>query len=172
MRVRALSLVVTCILLLAACGGDGEQPSDDGSTPASQDLGSKPTFEIASDEQPPADLQVEVLAEGDGAVVEDGQTLVMHYVGKSWSTGEQFDASWDREQLFSFTLGEGRVIPGWERGIGGTADGRIAPMRVGERRRITIPPELGYGEAGAAGGAIGPNETLVFVVDLIGIEGA
>lgn len=171
MRLRALSLAVTCVLILTACGGDGEQPSDDGSTPASQDLGSKPTFEVPSDQQPPADLQVEVLAEGDGPAVEDGQTLVMHYVGKSWSTGEQFDASWDRGQPFSFTLGEGRVIPGWERGIGGTAGGSIEPMRVGERRRITIPPELAYRETGA-GSAIGPNETLVFVVDLIGIEGA
>lgn len=168
MRLRALSLVVTCLLFLTACGGEGEQPSDDGTTPADQDLGAKPTFEVPSEEQPPADLQVEILAEGDGPVVEEGQTLVMHYVGKSWSTGEQFDASWDRGQPFSFTLGEGRVIPGWERGIGGTGD--IPPMKVGERRRITIPPGLGYGEAGA-GGAIGPNETLVFVVDLVGIEG-
>ena len=170
MRLRAAALAATGVLLLTACGGDADQPSGDGSPSASQDLGSKPTFEVASDEAPPAELQVEVLAEGDGPAVASGQTLVMHYVGKSWSTGEQFDASWDRGQPFSFTLGEGRVIRGWERGIGGSEEHGIAPMKVGERRRITIPPDLGYGETGAGGGVIAPNETLVFVVDLIGME--
>lgn len=172
MRLRALSLITSCVLLLAACAGEDEQPADDGSPTAAQDLGSKPTFEVASDQEPPTELQAEALAEGDGAAVESGQTVVMHYVGKSWSTGEQFDASWDRDQVFSFTLGEGRVIPGWELGVGGSADRGIEPMKVGERRRITIPPELGYGETGAGGGLIAPNETLVFVVDVIGIEGS
>lgn len=172
MRLRLVTLATTFVLLLTACGGDGEQPTGDGSPTAAEDLAAKPTFEIPSDEAPPTELQIEVLAEGDGPAVESGQTLVMHYVGKAWSTGEQFDASWDRGQPFSFTLGEGRVIRGWERGIGGNANEGIEPMRVGERRRITIPPELGYGETGAGGGVIAPNETLVFVVDLIGLEGA
>jgi peptidylprolyl isomerase len=79
------------------------------------------------------------------------------YVGVSWSTGEEFDASWNRNDTFSFNLGAGDVIPGWDQGVQG--------MRVGGRRRLTIPPELGYGQFGA-GGVIGPNETLIFVVDL------
>lgn len=167
MRLRAVAVLTACVLALAGCAGDGEVANDAGSPTAGQDLASKPTFEVPSDQPPPGELQVEVLAAGEGPAVEDGQTLLMHYVGKAWSTGEQFDASWDRGQPFSFTLGEGRVIRGWERGVGG-GDG-IPPMQVGERRRITIPPELGYGEAGA-GAAIGPNETLVFVVDLVGVE--
>ena len=84
----------------------------------------------------------------------------MHYVGVSWSSGAQFDASWDRGQTFQFTLGAGMVIRGWDEGVAG--------MKVGGRRKLVIPPELGYGEQGA-GGVIGPNETLVFVVDLVAI---
>ncbi len=85
----------------------------------------------------------------------------MHYVGVSWSTGEQFDASWDRMEPFAFGLGRGQVIQGWDEGVQG--------MKVGGRRRLTIPPEMGYGAAGA-GGVIAPNETLVFVVDLLGVR--
>ncbi|MDQ6928762.1 MAG: FKBP-type peptidyl-prolyl cis-trans isomerase, partial [Actinomycetota bacterium] len=85
----------------------------------------------------------------------------VHYVGVSWSSGRQFDASWDRNSTFSFRLGGGQVIAGWDQGVVG--------MKVGGRRRLTIPPELGYGSRGA-GGAIGPNETLVFVVDLVGVR--
>ena len=84
----------------------------------------------------------------------------MHYVGVSWSTGKQFDASWDRGSLFRFTLGKGQVIAGWDQGVAG--------MKVGGRRRITIPPALGYGKRGA-GAVIAPDETLVFVVDLVGV---
>jgi peptidylprolyl isomerase len=85
----------------------------------------------------------------------------VHYVGVSWSSGEQFDASWDRADTFKFTLGKGKVIPGWDEGLAG--------MRVGGRRRLTIPPDLAYGQRGA-GGVIGPGETLVFVVDLVGVR--
>ncbi len=84
----------------------------------------------------------------------------MHYVGVAWSTGQQFDASWDRGRTFTFPLGKGQVIKGWDRGVAG--------MRVGGRRKITIPPHFGYGKAGA-GTAIRGNETLVFVVDLIDV---
>ncbi len=112
------------------------------------------------DEQPPTDLEVldETLGDGDEAV--SGTNVTVHYVGVSWSTGEQFDASWDRMEPFSFGLGRGQVIQGWDQGVQG--------MRVGGRRRLTIPPQLGYGAAGA-GGVIAPNETLVFVVDLISV---
>jgi peptidylprolyl isomerase len=85
----------------------------------------------------------------------------VHYVGVSWKTGQQFDASWDRDSTFKFSLGKGQVIAGWDQGVVG--------MRVGGRRRITIPPMLAYGKRGA-GGVIGPDETLVFVVDLIGVR--
>ncbi len=85
----------------------------------------------------------------------------MQYVGHSWSTQRQFDASWDRGQPFSFELGAGMVIRGWDQGVAG--------MKVGGRRRLTIPPHLGYGARGA-GGAIEPNETLVFVVDLLDVR--
>lgn len=113
------------------------------------------------DGPPPAELGIEDLAEGDGPEATPGQAVDVHYVGVSWSTGTQFDASWDRGQPFSFRLGAGQVIPGWDRGVAG--------MRVGGRRRLTIPPDLAYGSRGA-GGAIGPGETLVFVVDLLGVR--
>jgi peptidylprolyl isomerase len=85
----------------------------------------------------------------------------VHYVGVSCKTGRQFDASWDRGSTFKFALGKGQVIAGWDQGVTG--------MRVGGRRRITIPPMLAYGKRGA-GGVIGPDETLVFVVDLLGVR--
>ncbi|MEJ5944978.1 FKBP-type peptidyl-prolyl cis-trans isomerase [Pseudokineococcus basanitobsidens] len=106
---------------------------------------------------PPADLQVDDLRVGDGDEAVAGSTVSAHYVGVSWSTGGQFDASWDRGQPLSFRLGAGQVIEGWDTGIQG--------MRVGGRRRITIPPHLGYGDRGAPP-VIAPGETLVFVVDL------
>lgn len=111
--------------------------------------------------QPPAGLQVEDLEVGTGPEATSGSNVDVHYVGVSWSTGRQFDASWDRRSTFSFRLGGGQVIPGWDQGVAG--------MKVGGRRRLTIPPELGYGSAGA-GGVIAPNETLVFVVDLLAVR--
>jgi peptidylprolyl isomerase len=112
------------------------------------------------DEAPPAELVVEDLTVGDGAEATAGTRVDVHYVGVSWSTGRQFDASWDRGQTFGFGLGAGQVISGWDQGVQG--------MRVGGRRRLTIPPHLGYGDRGA-GGVIAPGETLVFVVDLLGV---
>jgi peptidylprolyl isomerase len=109
------------------------------------------------DSPPPADLVIEDIEVGSGAEAAAGRPVNVHYVGVSWSTGQEFDSSWSRSELFSFPLGAGRVISGWDQGVAG--------MRVGGRRRLTIPPHLAYGEAGA-GGAIAPNETLVFVVDL------
>jgi len=122
---------------------------------------SKPDVQIPTGEEPPSELVVEDISEGDGAEAVPGNTVETHYVGKSWSTGEQFDASWDRNKTLSFGLGQGQVIQGWDQGLTG--------MKVGGRRRITIPPHLGYGAAGA-GGVIGPNETLVFVVDLVSVS--
>jgi peptidylprolyl isomerase len=121
----------------------------------------KPQVDIPTDASPPAELLIEDLEPGDGAEATSGSTCTMHYVGVSWSTGKQFDASWDRGDSFSFRLGQGQVIQGWDQGVAG--------MKVGGRRRLVIPPELGYGSRGA-GGVIGPDETLVFVVDLLDVS--
>ena len=121
---------------------------------------SKPDVTIEGGE-PPTELQIDDLEVGTGPEATAGTNVDVHYVGVSWSTGTQFDASWDRRSTFSFKLGGGQVIPGWDQGVVG--------MKVGGRRRLTIPPALGYGAQGA-GGVIKPNETLVFVVDLIGVR--
>jgi peptidylprolyl isomerase len=121
----------------------------------------KPNVHIPAGQEPPADLVVEDLVEGHGREATVGQDVEVHYVGVAWSTGQQFDASWDRRSPFSFPLGEGRVIKGWDEGVQG--------MKVGGRRRLTIPPHLGYGSAGA-GGVIRGGETLVFVVDLLDVH--
>lgn len=120
----------------------------------------KPTVTIP-DEQPPSELTIEEIEEGAGPEALSGAEVQVHYVGVAWSNGSEFDSSWDRHEHFEFPLGAGHVIAGWDQGVAG--------MRVGGRRRLTIPPHLGYGSRGA-GGAIGPNETLVFVVDLVGIR--
>ncbi len=121
----------------------------------------KPTVEVPSAQAPSYQLELEDIVEGDGEEARSGHVVEVHYVGVSWSTGRQFDASWDRGDTFQFGLGRGQVISGWDQGVAG--------MRVGGRRRITIPPMLGYGKRGA-GGVIGPDETLVFVVDLISVR--
>ncbi|SDG91309.1 peptidylprolyl isomerase [Lentzea fradiae] len=109
----------------------------------------------------PKDLLIEDITVGDGPEATQGQLVSVHYVGVSHSTGEQFDASWDRGEAFQFPLGAGRVIQGWDQGVQG--------MKVGGRRKLVIPPQLGYGARGA-GGVIKPNETLIFVVDLLGVN--
>jgi FKBP-type peptidyl-prolyl cis-trans isomerase FkpA len=104
-------------------------------------------------------LKIEELEEGDGAEAVPGNRVTVHYTG--WLTDEsKFDSSKDRNEPFSFPLGGGRVIRGWDEGVAG--------MKVGGRRRLTIPPHLGYGAAGA-GGVIPPNATLVFEVELLGV---
>lgn len=120
----------------------------------------KPEVSIP-DGVPPTALAMEDLIVGKGTEATSGRTVEVHYVGVAWSTKRQFDASWDRSRPFDFPLGSGRVIRGWDDGVAG--------MRVGGRRRLVIPPDLGYGARGA-GGAIGPNETLVFVVDLLAVR--
>ncbi len=112
------------------------------------------------DTAPPTELVIEDLVEGDGPEATAGQAVDVHYVGVAWSTKQQFDSSWDRGDSFGFRLGAGQVISGWDQGVAG--------MKLGGRRRLTIPPAMGYGASGA-GGVIGPNETLVFVVDLLGV---
>jgi peptidylprolyl isomerase len=121
----------------------------------------KPKVDVPAGKAPSYQLELDDIEVGDGDGAVAGRVVEVHYVGVSWSTGEEFDASWDRGDTFKFGLGKGQVIPGWDQGVAG--------MKVGGRRRITIPPQLGYGKRGA-GGVIGPDETLVFVVDLVGVR--
>lgn len=109
----------------------------------------------------PTSLMVEDLVTGDGAEATAGSLVDVHYVGVALSTGEEFDSSYDRGQPLTFQLGAGQVITGWDRGVRG--------MRVGGRRRLVIPAHMGYGARGV-GGVIKPNETLVFVCDLVDVR--
>jgi peptidylprolyl isomerase len=109
---------------------------------------------------PPTELQVTDVWEGDGPVAKAGDTVQVHYVGVAYSTGEEFDASWSRGDPLQFRLGVGQVIAGWDQGVQG--------MRVGGRRQLVIPPDLAYGERGA-GRSIAPGETLIFVCDLVSV---
>lgn len=120
----------------------------------------KPEIEFPGDE-PPTVLVIEDILEGDGETATAGRTVSAHYVGVAHSTGEEFDASWDRGAPLDFRLGVGQVIKGWDDGIQG--------MRVGGRRRLVIPPQLAYGDRGA-GATIAPGETLIFVVDLVDVS--
>ena len=109
---------------------------------------------------PPTELKIADLRVGDGAEARPGSQVKVHYVGVAYSTGEEFDASYNRGEPLTFRLGAGRVIAGWDTGVAG--------MRVGGRRQLTIPPHLAYGDRGA-GGLIKPGETLIFVVDLLAV---
>lgn len=118
------------------------------------------TYVMAGDYTNKSGLKYRILKPGNGASAVNGKTVTVHYTG--WLTnGKKFDSSVDRGQPFSFVLGQGRVIKGWEEGVNG--------MRVGEKRKLTIPPDLGYGAYGA-GDAIPPNATLIFDVELLGIR--
>ena len=118
---------------------------------------SKPEIDFP-DGAPPKDLEITDIWAGDGKVAGPGDTVEVHYVGVSFSSGEEFDASWNRGEPLEFPLGTGRVIAGWDQGVQG--------MRVGGRRQLIIPPDLAYGDRGA-GRAIAPGETLIFVCDLV-----
>jgi peptidylprolyl isomerase len=109
----------------------------------------------------PFELRTDDLTVGEGEEATAGKKVSVHYVGVAFSTGEEFDASWNRGQPFEFKLGKGQVIPGWDAGVLG--------MRVGGRRKLTIPSAMAYGARGA-GGVIAPHEPLVFVVDLLAVE--
>ncbi|HEU0024729.1 MAG TPA: FKBP-type peptidyl-prolyl cis-trans isomerase [Thermoleophilaceae bacterium] len=171
-RLTAALLVASALLLgLVACGGDDD---GDSTSPAAADETAQQTETAAADltdtsvkpvvtvppGSPPRALRKEDIVKGRGPAAQPGDSVTMHYVGVTFSTGGQFDASWDGGTPFGpFQLGSGQVIEGWDRGIVG--------MRVGGRRKLVIPPELAYGSVGQ--GPIGPNETLIFVVDLVAI---
>ena len=120
----------------------------------------KPEIDFPGD-QPPADLVIEEVWEGDGAEAKPGNVVSTHYVGVAYSTGEEVDASWNRGAPLDFQVGVGQVIQGWDQGLLG--------MREGGRRKLTIPSHLAYGDRGA-GGVIKPGESLIFVVDLVAVR--
>ena len=121
----------------------------------------KPNVFVTPGEAPPTELITEDLEVGAGDEAVSGKGVEVHYVGVSWQTRKQFDASWDRGDTFRFNLGAGQVIKGWDQGVAG--------MKVNGQRTLVIPPDLGYGSGGAAG-VIPPNATLVFDVELLGVR--
>ncbi|MGZ4494556.1 MAG: FKBP-type peptidyl-prolyl cis-trans isomerase [Nocardioides sp.] len=123
-------------------------------------MADKPEIDFP-DGPPPTELEVTDVTVGEGDEATAGKTVDVHYVGVAHSTGEEFDASYNRGQTLQFRLGAGQVIAGWDQGVQG--------MKVGGRRKLVIPPHLGYGDRGA-GGVIKPGETLIFVVDLVGVR--
>jgi len=176
---RRLLPALACAVLLAACGGSSKK-DETAATPTKTAkptatataapvgkvkvtgaLGAKPKVVISPiNATPPAKLKIKDLAKGHGKAAKAGETVTVQYDGVLYENGTEFDASWNRHQPFSFPLGAGQVIPGWDKGVVG--------MKVGGRRVLTIPPELGYGPQGS--GPIPPNSTLVFVVDMLKIH--
>jgi peptidylprolyl isomerase len=192
---RILGVLLALVLLAAACGDDDsdggvateegaeaesdtsedadaeantdaveepeilEEPAIDPADIDNTDTTTKPTV-LVPDRDAPDELVITDIVEGEGTAIGEGDFAIMQYVGITYSTGEQFDASWDRGSSFNFVIGEGNVIEGWDEGIPG--------MMPGGRRELIIPPDMAYGEAGSGSGAIGPDETLIFTVDLIG----
>ncbi len=165
------SIAVLCLALaLAACGGDDDSTTETSTTTTTQES-APPQSDSAADKTkpkvsvpqgaPPKQLEVKDIEEGSGAEAKAGDSVTVQYVGVNYKSGKEFDASWDRGEPFAFQLGAGMVIPGWDQGVEG--------MKVGGRRELIIPPELGYGEAGAPP-SIPPNEALIFVVDLVAVE--
>lgn len=159
--------MLLCIALaLAACGGSsssGSSSGEESSAPAKsaeESTKTQPKVTVPSG-PPPKQLVENDLVEGSGAEAKAGDEVTVQYVGVGYTSKEEFDSSWSRNEPFPFALGAGQVIPGWEEGIVG--------MKVGGRRELIIPPELAYGTAGSPP-AIGPNETLIFVVDLLSAE--
>jgi peptidylprolyl isomerase len=174
---RLLPCLLLLLVPLGACGGgdnDSESTADSSQTAAKtteepspsalrkalKDTSTKPVIPKPSG-SPPRRLVKEDIVKGKGPAAKPGDTLTVNYVGVAFSTGKEFDASWDRGQPFAVPLGAGKVIKGWDRGLVG--------MRKGGRRILTIPPELGYGSEGYPP-AIAPNETLVFVVDAVSVK--
>jgi peptidylprolyl isomerase len=176
---RRLLLPILCALVLAACGGSSKSektaaptktakptatatPAPVGKVKVTGALGAKPAVVITPiNATPPAKLEIKDLAKGHGSKkARAGDMVTVQYYGVLYANGTEFDASWDRGQPFSFPLGAGQVIPGWDKGLIG--------MKVGGQRVLTIPPNLAYGPQGQ--GPIPPNATLVFVVDMLKIK--
>ncbi|MCX4678387.1 FKBP-type peptidyl-prolyl cis-trans isomerase [Streptomyces sp. NBC_01433] len=161
-RLAGLLVVPLLLLSTAACGSD-DKASDSASSKngmpaitAGAKFGEKPTLAKGKGD-PPKELKTEVISEGDGAKLKNGDAIQVNYLGQSWDSTKPFDNSFDRKQPFDLTLGAGMVIQGWDKGLVG--------QKVGSRVQMVIPPALGYGDQGQ--GDIKPNATLVFVVDVL-----
>jgi len=190
-RYRFLILpLLFVVFAFAACGGEDDRSGESGAAPAEEateaateapteaapeaagategktgvkvtgKAGEKPTIEVPKGAEPPSELTIEDLKEGDGAEAKAGTTISVNYVGSLFKDGSVFDNSYDRGEPISFPLGAGQVIPGWDQGFEG--------MKVGGRRVLVIPSDLAYGPTGS--GPIGPDEALVFVVDLVDVS--
>ncbi len=164
------TLIVVSLFVLMACGqpdsDTAEQPADPAPAAEATET-SERKVEIASTEITPG-LTARILKAGEGEPADIGQIAVVHYTGWLYdqtsenNRGDKFDSSVDRDQYFSFMLGAGRVIKGWDQGVVG--------MKVGETRELTIAPEMGYGDRGA-GAVIPPGATLVFEIELAELQG-
>jgi len=156
-----LVLALAALIAVAGCGSDSEEGAST-STPeaAAAPERTKPEITVPKGKAPKK-LVIKDIEEGTGAPAEPGQQVTVQYVGTSFLNGRQFDASWDRGEPFTFQLGSGSVIKGWDEGVKG--------MKVGGRRQLVIPPDLAYGAEGSPP-TIGPNETLVFVIDLLDVQ--
>lgn len=158
------------VLAIAGCGGGDSSTGSTESTGAETAAGStesgagaektKPKVTVPKG-APPQKLVIEEIEKGSGATAKSGDEVTVQYVGVDYKNGKEFDSSWSRSEPFTFALGAGQVIPGWDQGVAG--------MKVGGRRELIIPPNLAYGSTGSPP-AIGPSETLVFVIDLLGVE--
>ncbi len=161
-----ISLCVVLALAIAGCGDSDDSSTTAGETTTAQsgeaaaDLSKKPKITVPSGAAP-KQLEEKELVEGTGAEAKAGDEVTVQYVGVGYESGKEFDASWDRGEPFTFPLGAGAVIKGWDQGVAG--------MKVGGRRELIIPPNLAYGPAGSPP-VIGPNETLIFVVDLVAVN--
>jgi peptidylprolyl isomerase len=175
-RALITSIALVCLsLAIAGCGGGGDSSSssagESSSAPPSPEAAAEPgaAAEVGKKKPkvtvpsgpPPKALEKKELVEGSGAEAKGGDEVTVQYVGVGYKSKKEFDASWDRGEPFTFALGSGGVIPGWEYGIPG--------MKVGGRRELVIPGALAYGPEGSPP-SIGPNETLIFVVDLVGVK--
>jgi len=173
--VKRLALILfACLALVAAgCGSDDDSSTSSSESTATSTASSsesapessggkktKPEVTVPSG-APPKKLEIEEIEKGTGATAKAGDEVTVQYVGVGYDSEEEFDSSWSRSEPFAFGLGAGQVIPGWDQGIEG--------MKVGGRRELIIPPNLAYGPAGSPP-AIGPNETLIFVVDLLAVK--
>jgi peptidylprolyl isomerase len=179
-----LTLLACLALVGAGCGGsdDDSSTSSSESTATSTESSEKPSEKSSAESggakeanggektkptvtvpsgSPPKKLEIKEIEKGNGATAKAGDEVLVQYVGVGYESEEEFDSSWSRNEPFPLTLGAGGVIPGWEQGIEG--------MKVGGRRELIIPPNLAYGPQGSPP-AIGPNETLIFVIDLLALR--